>query len=125
MHRGPASGGVSSLVRDASVIASRTRGLTPPARRGWCRITKMPSAPGQSPSCGSTAEPTAMTDPSLNTTRLHACLERMRSGDLDAREELVRSVCGRLEHLARKMLRAYPAVRRWEDTSDVLQSTLM
>jgi RNA polymerase sigma-70 factor (ECF subfamily) len=66
-----------------------------------------------------------MSDPSLNTTRLHAWLDRMRGGDLGAREELVRSICGRLEHLARKTLRAFPSVHRWEETGDVLQYTLL
>ena len=45
-----------------------------------------------------------MSDPSLHTTQLHGWLARMRAGDLSAREELLRNVCGRLERLARKML---------------------
>lgn len=64
-------------------------------------------------------------DPSLQTVQLHGWLERLRAGDLTARDELVRSVCGRLERLARKMLKSFPNVRRWADTDDILQSTLM
>jgi RNA polymerase sigma-70 factor (ECF subfamily) len=59
------------------------------------------------------------------TTQLHKLLERMRGGDQSARDELVRRVCRRMEHLAHKMLRGYPNVARWVQTDDVLQSALM
>jgi RNA polymerase sigma-70 factor (ECF subfamily) len=49
----------------------------------------------------------------------------MRDGDLQAREELCRAVCGRLEQLAQKMLRRFPRVRDWVQTDDVLQNSLM
>jgi RNA polymerase sigma factor (sigma-70 family) len=66
-----------------------------------------------------------MTDPSLQTTQLNDWLERMRAGDLSAREELLRSVCQRLERMARKMLRRYPKVQRWAEADDVLQNALL
>lgn len=41
------------------------------------------------------------------------------------RDELFREVYVRLEQLARGMLRKFPKVHRWEDTSDVLHNSLM
>jgi RNA polymerase sigma-70 factor (ECF subfamily) len=49
----------------------------------------------------------------------------MRAGDLSARDELLRSVCGRLERLARKMLQRFPAVGRWVEAEDVLQNAVL
>lgn len=66
-----------------------------------------------------------MSDPSVHTIQLHNWLERMQAGDLAARDELVRRLCGRLERLARKMLRRFPRVQRWADTGDVLNNALM
>ena len=42
-----------------------------------------------------------------------------------AREELFRRSAGRLERLARSMLRDYPRLRGWEQTGDVLQNALL
>ena len=66
-----------------------------------------------------------MPDSSVHTTQLHGWLERMRAGDLAAREEMLRRLSARLERLARKMLRRYPRVQRWTDTEDVLQNALL
>src|SRR5438067_153673 len=66
-----------------------------------------------------------MNDSSLQTPQLLDWLERIRGGDAAARDELLGRVCGRLERLARKMLRGYPNVRRWADTDDVLQNALL
>jgi RNA polymerase sigma-70 factor (ECF subfamily) len=49
----------------------------------------------------------------------------MRAGDLSARDELLRGVCGRLERLARKMLQRFPGVQRWVEAEDVLQNALL
>jgi RNA polymerase sigma-70 factor (ECF subfamily) len=59
---------------------------------------------------------------SLRTTQLLRLLDRIRAGEGAAWDELFRHLGGRLEWLARKMLRAFPAVRRWEQTGDVLQN---
>ena len=53
---------------------------------------------------------------------IQICLDRLRAGDESARDELIHLVCGRMERLARKMLRRFPGVRRWEMTDDVLQN---
>jgi RNA polymerase sigma-70 factor (ECF subfamily) len=66
-----------------------------------------------------------MTQASFDTSHLRACLERMRAGDAGARDELLRSVVGRLEGLARKMLRRFPLVQRWNETDDILQNALL
>ena len=59
---------------------------------------------------------------SFQTTHLHLCLARMRAGDRNARDELLRGVEQRVELLARKMLRDFPRVRRMEETGDVCQA---
>jgi len=69
--------------------------------------------------------PSKMSDVSLHTTMMHAWVDRIRSGDRSAQDELIRSVCGRLEALARKMLRDFSGVKRYEGTEDVLQGALM
>lgn len=60
-----------------------------------------------------------------NTTELQAWLDRLRSGDAAAREELIARSCRRLHELARRMLRRYPRLRRWEQTDDVLQNAMI
>jgi len=59
------------------------------------------------------------------TTQLHGWLDRIKAGDLSAREEMLRAFCGQLEALAHRMLRRFPAVARWEQTGDVLQNALL
>jgi len=64
-------------------------------------------------------------DSSFDTVQLHAYVERLQAGDRGAADAFLRRVCGRLERLARSMLRSFPNVKRWADTDDVLQSALM
>ena len=64
-----------------------------------------------------------MSDESFGTTQLHAWTARIRAGDAAARDELLRATSHRLEALARKMLRQFPGVSRWEDTADVVQES--
>ena len=61
----------------------------------------------------------------LDTAALGDLLGRARADDPAARDELVGRSMRRLEHLAGQLLRGYPAVRRWEDTADVLQNALV
>ncbi len=60
-----------------------------------------------------------------NTTVIQGLLQRMAAGDDRAREELIVHSVDRLRRLARKMLRENPAVRRWNETDDVLQNSLV
>jgi RNA polymerase sigma-70 factor (ECF subfamily) len=66
-----------------------------------------------------------MPEPSANTVQLQRWLARLRAGDASARDELLRAVGARLERLAHKMLRRFGNVRRWADTDDVLQNSLL
>jgi RNA polymerase sigma-70 factor (ECF subfamily) len=61
----------------------------------------------------------------LSTTSLHEMLARFQRGDAAALDELIRRTGERLERLARKMLRGFPAVRAREQTDDVLQNALV
>jgi RNA polymerase sigma-70 factor (ECF subfamily) len=66
-----------------------------------------------------------MADPPFDSAQLNGWLDRIRAGDPAARDELLRACQGRLEHLARRMLRRYPTVRRWADTGDVFQGAAL
>lgn len=59
------------------------------------------------------------------TNDLQSCLNRLRDGDLSAREELLSQACERLSRLAQRMLRDNPRVGRWEECDDVLQNSLL
>jgi RNA polymerase sigma factor (sigma-70 family) len=61
----------------------------------------------------------------LQTTSLLELLAHFQSGDAAALDELIRRTGERLERLARKMLRRYPSVARWEQTGDVLQQAVL
>jgi RNA polymerase sigma factor (sigma-70 family) len=60
-----------------------------------------------------------------HTARLQNRLEQMRSGHLEARNEIIEDTCERLRVLTHRMLRSYPGVRRWAETDDVLQNSLI
>jgi RNA polymerase sigma factor (sigma-70 family) len=66
-----------------------------------------------------------MANASSQTAHVQACLDRLRAGDEAARGELLDAACERLRNLARKMLKGYPNVRRWEQTDDVLQNAAL
>ena len=66
-----------------------------------------------------------MADATPSTTQIQLRLDRLRAGDESARDDLVTIACERLRRLARKMLRGYPGVRRWEQTDDVLQNAAL
>jgi RNA polymerase sigma-70 factor (ECF subfamily) len=66
-----------------------------------------------------------MADRSSQTLHIQACLDRIRGGNAAARGELLRCACERLRKLARRMLKGYPNVRRWEQTDDVLQNAAL
>jgi len=60
-----------------------------------------------------------------HTSELHDLLERVRHGDFDARNRVIEHACDRLRRLTQKMLGKYPKVRRWAETDDVLQNSLL
>lgn len=60
-----------------------------------------------------------------NDTALQGLIDLATSGDGAAWGELLAHACERLRRLARKMLRGYPGLRRWEQTDDVLQNAML
>jgi RNA polymerase sigma-70 factor (ECF subfamily) len=60
-----------------------------------------------------------------HSTVIQACLDQLRQGDDSARSALLECACERLTRLARKMLKGFPRVQRWEQTDDVLQNALV
>ena len=60
-----------------------------------------------------------------NTTYLQRQIDRLKLGDLAARDDLIRHAGERLQHLTRKILHDFRRVRKYEDTSDVLQNAMM
>jgi RNA polymerase sigma factor (sigma-70 family) len=63
-----------------------------------------------------------MSDLSVRTTELHGWLDRMKSGDPQALDQLLKRVTSRLSRLAGKMLAQFPRVARWVDKDDILQN---
>jgi RNA polymerase sigma factor (sigma-70 family) len=61
-------------------------------------------------------------DDPFHTVALRGWVTRLRAGDRAARDELLRACRGRLEALARRMLRGSPRVGRWVDADDVFQA---
>jgi RNA polymerase sigma-70 factor (ECF subfamily) len=66
-----------------------------------------------------------MSQANADTAQLQNCIEQLRQGHAGAVDELIRHACARLQRLARKMLRGYPWVKRWDDTDDVLQNAVV
>lgn len=66
-----------------------------------------------------------MAEASNQSVQIQGWIERLQAGDLTARDELIKSACARLTRLTRKMLRSYPRVKRWEQTDDVFQNSVL
>src|SRR5581483_10527238 len=62
---------------------------------------------------------------SEKTAPTAALIHRLRAGGPDARNALLVHTGERLRQLARRMLKGYPQVGRWEQTDDVLQNALI
>ena len=61
----------------------------------------------------------------FDTTTLKNYVQRIRAGDESVRNDLLERVHDRLERLCRKMLGRFPSVKRFEETCDVLQNSLL
>jgi len=60
--------------------------------------------------------------------RIRILIERLAAGSDDAqslRTELFDITYGRMQTLANRMIRGFPAVRRWDDTADVVQAAAL
>lgn len=66
-----------------------------------------------------------MSEAPTQSGEVDALVRRLRDGGASARDQLVAHACERLRRLVRWHLRGFPAVRRWEETGDVLQSVLV
>jgi RNA polymerase sigma factor (sigma-70 family) len=66
-----------------------------------------------------------MSDAAANSVQIQAWIDRLRGGDEAARGELLGCACERLRNLARKIIKGYPNVHRWEQTDDVLQNAVL
>jgi RNA polymerase sigma factor (sigma-70 family) len=63
--------------------------------------------------------------PASTYQRIEACLDRLHNGDATARDDLIAVSCDRLRSLAKRMLRDFPKVGRWEDADDVAQEAAL
>ncbi len=63
--------------------------------------------------------------PRASDTKLQNLIDLAMKGDTTARDALLDHACDRLMKLTRKMLRAYPTLRRWEQTDDVCQNAML
>jgi RNA polymerase sigma-70 factor (ECF subfamily) len=63
--------------------------------------------------------------PEQTTLRVQRCLDRLRTADPAAREELLATSCTRLNALVRKMFHADGRLREWEQTDDVFQGAMV
>jgi RNA polymerase sigma factor (sigma-70 family) len=66
-----------------------------------------------------------MRESEFDSNYLHERVDRLRTGDRSAADELFQAVGRRMEHLARRMLGRFPIVRRHAETGDVLQGAMM
>lgn len=63
--------------------------------------------------------------PPATDRQLQILIDKTLAGDLNAKEDLLDHACDRLLCLTRKMLHNYPGIRRWEQTDDVFQNSMI
>lgn len=64
--------------------------------------------------------------PNVGTdTQLQNLIDIAQAGDNSAHEALLDHACDRLLRLTRKMFHGYPNLRRWEQTDDVFQNSMV
>jgi RNA polymerase sigma-70 factor (ECF subfamily) len=63
--------------------------------------------------------------PDAVADRLQMWLDRLQAGDETARDELITHSCERLRSLARKMMRKYQRLHRWEESDDIFQDAVL
>jgi len=58
-------------------------------------------------------------------THLQAIIDQACKGDSHAKEKLLHHACDRLLRLTRRMFHQHPGLRRWEQTDDVFQNSMV
>ncbi|MBX9679112.1 MAG: sigma-70 family RNA polymerase sigma factor [Gemmataceae bacterium] len=58
-------------------------------------------------------------------TQLQNLIDQALKGDATAHDSLLAHACDRLLRLTHKMFHSYPALRRWEQTDDVFQNSMI
>ena len=58
-------------------------------------------------------------------TALQGLIDRANAGDPASREALLDHACDRLERLTRKIFHCSGDLRRWEETADVFQNSML
>jgi RNA polymerase sigma-70 factor (ECF subfamily) len=66
-----------------------------------------------------------MSDETFNTIVLQNCLDRMRAGETEAENDLVKVVQVRLRALVNRKFRGFPNLRGVADSDDVFQNSVM
>lgn len=61
----------------------------------------------------------------VDTLWLQQRLETAKAGDSDSWNLILEWCMKRMQSLAHRMLREFPGVRRWEDTNDIVQSSML
>lgn len=84
-------------------------------------------APEKRPRGTAVVEPSSQkkTADELPTTFMMNLVDRMRAGDLEASNELFQRISTRMQGIARRMLRRFPGVQRWEGADDVVQEAAL
>jgi RNA polymerase sigma-70 factor (ECF subfamily) len=59
------------------------------------------------------------------SAQLQILLDRLQAGDESARAELIEHSCERLRSLARKMMKPFRRLYRWEESDDVFQHAML
>ena len=63
--------------------------------------------------------------PSEQTQAIESWVQRLKDGDTDAREQLLKLASDRLLHLTRKIKKDFARIARWEETDDVFQQAVL
>lgn len=58
-------------------------------------------------------------------TQLQKLIERSIQGDVSSHDELLHHACDRLLRLTRRMFHDFPRLRRWEQTDDIYQNSMV
>jgi hypothetical protein len=59
------------------------------------------------------------------STVIQECIDRLHTGDESSRAALLCCASDRLARMARKILKGYPGVARWEQDDDTAQNALI